>query len=197
MLNKKLISLAVVLGLGVSTVAFAQWGQHHLARIAAQYDTDGNGEVTIQEIQAGRSAEFSQYDSDGNAGLSLQELQTLMQNKRTQNRATRLAEMDSDGNGVLSVAEFQAGHRNPVVAATLFGLADTDQSATLDVNEMAELKSQQGRLWRQFAHIDADGDGIISETEFSNHMPMKRGRGHRGHGRGHGQGHGQGHGFYK
>jgi len=182
MLSKKLMSATVILALGLSTSAMARHG-HGMAHMAAQYDANGDGKVTVEEIQAARVAEFQANDTNGDAVLSLEELQALMQKKRNEHVATRLAELDTDGDGSLSVTEFQA--KAPAEragnAATLFGLADTNNDNALDATELSVLKSPEGRVWRKFARMDSDGNGVISETEYSNHLSSGRG-GRRGHG---------------
>lgn len=184
MLNKQLIYAAVILNLGLSATAFAGGFGSRMANFAAQYDTNGDGTVTVEEIQAGRAEEFQQNDANGDAVLSLEELKTLMENKRNERIQTRFTELDTDGNGTLSVTEFQAGasEYKAYAAPTLFGLADTNGDNALDSAEMAVLKSPEGRVWKHFARMDTDGDGVISETEFTENLPMKGGRGrHHGH----------------
>ncbi len=183
MLGKSFIYATMALNLTLSATVFAGGhGQgHRMAEMAAQYDTNGDGMVTVAEIQAGRVAEFQLNDSNADAGLSVEELQTLMQTKRDERMNARLTALDTDANGSLSVAEFQAGAPANQVssAATLFGLADTNNDAALDAAEMAVLKSPEGRVWRQFARLDTDGNGVISETEYSTSSMGGRMGGHR------------------
>lgn len=179
MLNQRQLCLALLVSLSFSAPAFAghggHGGQHRAAMIAAQYDINQDGTVTMDEIQAGRAAEFTQADSNADGQLSVAELQALQAQRRTARQAARFAQLDSNGDGVLSVEEFQAQRRAaPERAANLFGLADTNRDGMLDQNEMAVLKSPQGRVWRKFVHIDSNGDGVISAAEYANALPQTR-----------------------
>ena len=175
-MNTKLICTAIILGLGLSSSVMAR---PDMARMAAQYDANGDGTVTVEEIQAGRAAEFQLNDGNGDGALSLEELQALMEQKRAERSAERFARLDTDGNGTVSVTEFQAKApgKRAGSAATMFGLADANADNALDAAEFAALKSPEGRLWRHFARMDTDGNGVISETEFAEFVPK---RGHRG-----------------
>lgn len=186
MLSKKLMAAAIILGLGLSTSAMARPG-HGMAQMAAQYDTNGDGTVTMEEIQAARSAEFQANDTDASTTLNVEEWQALMAKKRAARVAAHLAKLDTDGNGSVSLAEFQAKApaARVAAAATLFGLADANADGALSAEELAALKSPQGRAWHKFARMDSNGDGVISEAEYANHMPQGRGHGRHG-GRGQG-----------
>ena len=185
MLVQRRICLAVILSLGLSAPVFARPGgmmghPQRLAAMVAQYDQNQDGTVTMEEIQAGRAAEFAQADSNAYGLLSLEELQVLIETKRAARHAARFASLDTDGNGQLSVTEFQAARRAPVDrSATLFGLADANNDGVLNSEEMTQLKSPQGRTWRKFARFDSNGDGVISATEYATAMPAGPRRGGR------------------
>ncbi len=188
MFNKKLLCATLILNLGLSSAVMAR---HHGMM---DYDSNGDGSVSKEEIQAGRMAEFKAHDNNKDASLSLDELKTLSTNKRNQRKtvstnkrnqrmAKRLEKLDSDGNGQVTFAEFQTGalKKGKNMSTRVFALADSNQDKVLDAQEMAALKSSEGRVLFKFAHMDSDGNGLISETEYSEHKPVKGGR----HGRKH------------
>ena len=182
------ICLALALSLGVSAPAYARWGMcHERGAMAAQLDTNQDGQVSVAELQAGRSARFQQADLNGDGSLDLSELQNQRDTRRAQRHAARYQELDTDGNGLITVAEFQNGH--PVAmagtSATLFGLADTNADNLLSQAEFNVLASPQGRQWKRFARLDTDGDGKVSADECIQARPM-RGPGMRHRGPGHG-----------
>jgi Ca2+-binding EF-hand superfamily protein len=146
-----------------------------LAAQAAQYDLNRDGTVTPEEIQTGRAAEFNRADSNRDGQLSLAELHSV----QTERRAARFAQRDANGDGVLSLDEFQAQRRMPPAqAATVFGLADRDHDGSLSQDESAQLRGPQGRVWRQFARLDGNGDGVVSAAEYTAAVPGQ-GRGGR------------------
>jgi hypothetical protein len=48
-------------------------GGHH-ARMFAEKDTDGNGEISLDEWRAGAEARFEKMDADGNGSLTQDEM---------------------------------------------------------------------------------------------------------------------------
>jgi len=197
MLKQPAIPFTLIISLALSAPVFARGG-HEMGRnsqqldeFIAQYDSNQDGTVTAEEIQAARAAEFQQADTNVNGTLELQELQADMESKQAQHQATRFAQIDTDGNGQLSVEEFQNAHPEPNtgIAATLFGLADQDKNGALSPEEFAALRSPEGQIWHHFAQLDSDGDGVISVAEYT--AAKIDGRGPGGGGRGMG-GHGPG-----
>ncbi len=124
----------------------------------AAADTDGNGALSQDEIQAYGQARLTAADTDGDGFLSIAELAALRETER-QARLERMGErmierLDADEDGKLSIEE-------------LTNRGDT-------------------RRDRMFDRIDTDGDGEISQAEFAamgKRMADRRdgGRDHRGH----------------
>lgn len=109
-----------------------------------QLDTDGDGQVTLEELQARGAARFAQTDTDGNGELSRDELLATA-SERAESRVDRMLEhADTDGNGAISEAEMDAAR--------------------------AERQGRRGgadRAARMFERADANGDGAISAEEFA------------------------------
>lgn len=135
----------------------------------SQFDTNGDGVVTRDEMDAARLAMFTSGDTDGNSLLSLAEFQAL----EAANRQTRLqAEfdaMDTDASGAIDADEFQNARpqQTEAVALRIFNYADTNADGTLSLTELEAMHTPEGRLLTHFAEMDADGDGALSETEFT------------------------------
>jgi hypothetical protein len=119
-------------------------------------DTDGDGGVTPEEVEARKAARFAQADADGDGGLSAEELVALEDIVRDEMRAVRAAAqvqtMDDDGDGLLQAAEIEA--RTP-------------------------------RIQPVFDRLDADDDGAITRAELDAARPARGegpdgGRGSRG-----------------
>ena len=183
MLKQPSIPLTLIISLALSAPVFARGGpemgrgSEQLAEFVTKYDLNQDGTVSAEEIQTVHAAEFQQADTNANGTLELPELQADMESKRAEHQATHFAQIDTDGNGQLSLAEFQNDdpRADTRTAATLFGLADQDKNGALSPAEFAVLRSPEGHLWHHFARLDSDGDGVISEAEYTTAKMAGRG----------------------
>ena len=127
----------------------------------AQFDADGDGRVTVAEVEASRAARFAALDSDGNGQVSRQEY------------------MDH--------AAAQAGER----AGTMFDRLDADGDGTLSRDAIEARRGSGPDAARMIARFDADGDGAVTEAELAQarerFMERREGRGGERMGR-HGDG---------
>ncbi len=125
------------------------------------FDTDGDGRITVEEMEVRRSAVVAGTDANGDGKLSAEELAAqdmrMMQQMATARATMRVERLDVDGDGLLSVEELAA-------------------------RPMPEM---------MFERLDADGDGAVTEEEVEAaraQMAERRGgeegdgpRGHRKH----------------
>ncbi|TIX51142.1 hypothetical protein [Alteraurantiacibacter aquimixticola] len=160
-----------------------------LARVEQEfmrYDTDGDGGVTKAEMlaaieyeQSGRAdvdREFERRDADGDGRLALAEVAP-----RGGAQAEQFAAIDTDGDAYLSKEELHAAlaarnsRRDPPDFA--FERLDADGNGSLTIEEVAGLEGppmldarrqeRKARAFERLFAIDANGDGILSEAEFS------------------------------
>ncbi|MBA1146628.1 EF-hand domain-containing protein [Ectothiorhodospiraceae bacterium WFHF3C12] len=108
MKHRKLILAAAVVTAAASSLALAGPGSKGGPGGMAFADTDGDGEITIEEIQARHAELFHASDADGDGNLNVEEMQNAMLRQRAQRRVQAL---DTDGDGTVSAEEFQAPMR--------------------------------------------------------------------------------------
>lgn len=106
MKHGKLILASALLTAAGTTAVLA--GSNYGPRGMRFADTDGDGTVTIEEMQARHAETFKAADADGNGTLTVEEMQTAIQRQHAQRRVQAL---DTDGDGAVSAEEFQAPMR--------------------------------------------------------------------------------------
>lgn len=131
-----------------------------------QADTNKDGKLSREEMDAYAKARFDAADTNGDGKLSPEEMVAAAQKRdeeRAQQRRAKMAErmldrLDADGDGALSYEE---------------------------------MPGQQSQSDRMFSRLDADDDGAISAEEMEKareRMEDRRGKkGRDGHGRKHGE----------
>lgn len=115
-------------------------------------DTNGDGAVTLAEINAIPATRFAAADADGNGTLSVEEV-TAMIEARASDKAADYAER-------------------------MISRMDDDKDGVLSVEEMSPASTRGAE--RMFSHIDADSDGNITQAEFDDAKEKRGGRGKRG-----------------
>ena len=157
-----ILTTAVALGLSLTAGAvLAREGGPRGDRPGfSELDRDGDGKVTMAEIEASATARFAATDTNGDGALSAEEMIAAAQNgqdDRLERRVSRMIErLDSDGDGSLSASEMAARGGD--------------------------------RMQKMFERIDADGDGALTEEEFAQMRERGGERGKGGHGGKGGQG---------
>ncbi len=142
--------LAATIGLTGVTAANAQGRSEGPRADFSELDADGNGEVTIAEMQAyGKAradARFAEADTNGDGSLSAEELLAQRDSDRAERRIDRMIErMDADGNGTLERAELtRDGEDQSERMEKRFSRLDTDESGGLSEEEMAAAKEKRG-----------------------------------------------------
>lgn len=139
----------------------------------AKLDSNGDGKLSRAEKEAGRDAiktareaEFKLIDTDRAGYITLAELQAWAVNKLD----SRFIALDTDTNSALSLEEFIRGKTTDRAAVTwgnVFKLADTDANGALSADEFKQVGMQALNLLFYFARMDTDGDGKVSEAEYT------------------------------
>lgn len=75
-------------------------------------DTNGDGDISKEEVQAFRATMFNAADANQDGALTLDEMiahhETMEAQRKAERQASMFAKLDADGNGTVSAAEFAA-----------------------------------------------------------------------------------------
>lgn len=80
----------------------------HGADAQKQADTNGDGIVTVAEVQAKILQRAIGIDANKDGNISVAEMDAHREQMRAERRAARLAKLDADNNGSISVEEYAA-----------------------------------------------------------------------------------------
>ena len=142
---KKTILIATLLaGVVMSAAAVqAQDASEPRERPAfSMLDADGDGNLTLAEMQAQRDARFGTADANGDGGLSAEEL-IAVASERQADRITRMLErFDANEDGLLQEAEMpqRGGDR----AERMFERVDADGDGMITEAEFDAAKDRMG-----------------------------------------------------
>lgn len=121
----------------------------------ATLDTNGDGSLTLEELQAAPAARFAEADTDGNGALSQDELKAQEMARIEQMAANRaqmmIAQRDTNGDGELSADELQKNEGQGL--AVMFARLDADADGTVTAEEFAAAQTRmQARMGDDHGH---------------------------------------------
>lgn len=111
----------------------------------ATLDTDGDGALTLEELQGAAAAQFAKVDTDGDGLLSADEL-TAARAEAAEARVARMVErLDTNEDGGISLAELQVVRRGgDQMSERMFGRIDADDNGTISAEEFEQAQERRG-----------------------------------------------------
>jgi Ca2+-binding EF-hand superfamily protein len=116
-------------------------GMHGKKMSFEMLDTDGNGEITLEEIQNRGKDRFVEIDTNQDGKLSVEELEAYEQKKIAERVAKMIERHDKDGDGLLVIEEMPGAGR----AEMMFERFDLDGDGVITQEEFDEAKSKRKR----------------------------------------------------
>jgi EF hand len=131
-----IIALAGVVALGGAAVAAKGWrhggphGPMGFEQLAERYDTNKDGKVSQEEIDANRGQWVAEFDTDKSGSLALTEFQNLWLKANNLRMVRDFQRLDKDGNGQITLDEY----KQPM--AKLVASLDQNKDGAVSTDEM-------------------------------------------------------------
>ena len=121
----------------------------------ATLDADGDGGVTLEEMQVRATSRFAAADTDGDGGLSAEEIAAERDERRANRIVRMIADRDANGDGLLQPDEMAPrGDR----MARMFDRLDADGDGSISAAEFARMEDRMdGGRHGMGRHGDRDG----------------------------------------
>ena len=129
-----------VLALGLTSGAAIAQGAGHGRMDFDTLDADGNGQITLEEMEGQREQHFAKIDTNGDGKLDKAEMVADAQARVEANVARMMKRFDKDGDGLLAEDELPGpkGKR----AAKMFERVDRDNSGGISKEEFAAARER-------------------------------------------------------
>ncbi len=129
---------AIALAFTAASVTAKPGGGHRGERVSfEQLDANGDGFVTIEELQAQGQARFAETDTNGDGLLSAEEIAAKADRDISDRVAKMIEKRDTNGDGLLSQEEMQP---NGDRAARMFDRLDDNGDGQISEEEFASMK---------------------------------------------------------
>ena len=133
--------LAGTTGLGVAGYA-AAW-PHGGKGMVEKFDTDGDGSITQEEVEAYKAERFAEADANDDGSLTMEEIENFREAERArmmeQHKQRMFDRQDEDGDGTISLDEFDQG------SGKIFERVDADDDGVITEDEIEAMKDKRGK----------------------------------------------------
>lgn len=155
--------------------------ERRVEKMMARFDTNTDGQITLDEVQAVRQARFQKMDADGNGGVSLEEFKAFKSQKRRQPRRSQAdgRRSQNDGQGRPNAQDEEGGRRGnradgPNRQDQNDGWRGKGKRDFGPKGQCNKSYKKGKRLKARFNRLDQDNNGQISLDEFSAKVPLFR-----------------------
>ncbi|HET8934960.1 MAG TPA: EF-hand domain-containing protein [Polyangiales bacterium] len=173
MTMKKTLTFALVTGLAFgSTAAFAEGREHGHGNMLNKLDTNQDGKVTREELNADITTRFSAIDTNKDGKVTQEEASQYFTAKRDEMKqkfGERLKEADTNKDGKWSQEELSKmpERRFAKLDANSDGFVTQQELEARHAERVAKFQEKHGenfkaKLWER---ADANSDGVVDQAE--------------------------------
>ncbi len=120
-------------------------GGKQVERMFEQFDTNGDGKLTQDEINAARTDMLAKHDADGDGKLSLAEFEAVWEEMTKQRMVRAFQRIDADGDASITVEEFLKPYANIVERMDRNGDGEISKDDRQRRKRRSGQKGQQGQ----------------------------------------------------
>lgn len=107
----------------------------------ATLDADGNGSLTVAELEAAHTARFTAMDTDGSGTVSAEELAAAGSERMAERASRMLSRMDANEDGVLQADEMKPRGAN---VERMMEHVDANDDGEISQEEFEDMASKRG-----------------------------------------------------
>ena len=141
----KIVIVAIAAALTAGAANAKGWGHGHRgegrgmgANFMEQFDINGDGGITQEEIDAVRSGRLAEFDTNDDGALSIEEYEALWLDAMRERMVDMFQRHDDDGDGIVTAEEFSEDFSGIVARR------DTNGDGILNADDMRERMHRRG-----------------------------------------------------
>lgn len=133
-------AMAIALTAGVAAAKGGHGGKHGPHMNFEQLDSNGDGQVTKEELANAATTRFNAVDTNGDGNLSVDELAAASERANQDRIAKMVEKRDENGDGVLSLTEMQPRSDR---MDHMFERLDANEDGVISAEEFEKMKDRR------------------------------------------------------